>query len=158
MSENSERFLIQSALPKAEKFCAYQERSIYEVKQKLDRLGLSSSVQKKIIDILIEKDFINEDRYCELFIRSKINQNSWGPYKITQELKKRQISDELIQKYMDKFPVEKHDEILNKLISHKMRTIKENDIFKKKQKILRFAYGKGYPIDQINRILKKYYN
>ena len=125
MSENSERFLIQSALPKAEKFCAYQERSIYEVKQKLDRLGLSPSIQKKIIEILIEKDFINEDRYCELFIRSKINQNGWGPYKITQEIKKRQISDELIQKYMEKFPVEKHDEILDKLISSKMRTIKE---------------------------------
>lgn len=158
MSENSERFLIQNTLPKAEKFCAYQERSIHEVKQKLSRLGISSDIQNKIIEILLEKDFINEDRFCELYIRSKINQNGWGPFKIIQELKNKNISEELIKKYMDAFPIEKHDEVLNKLIASKIRVLKEEDSFKKKQKLLRFAFAKGYSTDQINRVLRKHFD
>ena len=155
MSENSERFLIQSTLPKAEKFCAYQERCIYDVKQKLTRLGLNPKIRKKIIDILIEKGFIDENRYCELFIRSKINQNGWGPYKIVQELKKRQIPQELIDKHLEAFPEDKHDEMLEKLLVSKLRSVKDEDPYKKKQKLLRFAYGKGYSVEQTEKILKK---
>ncbi|PLW94181.1 MAG: hypothetical protein C0592_03660 [Marinilabiliales bacterium] len=156
MPENSERFLIQSALPKAEKFCAYQERCIFEVKQKLTRLGLSPNIQTKVINILLEKDFINEERYTELFIRSKINQNGWGPYKISQELNKRQIPKGLINKYLNEFPDDQHDEILKKLIESKLRNINEEDKFKKKQKVLRFAYSKGYSVDQTERVLKNF--
>ena len=141
MPEQSERFLIQNALPKAEKFCAYQERCIYEVKQKLTKLGFSLALQKKVIDILLEKNFINEDRYTELFIRSKINQNGWGPYKIILELKKRQIPQELIEKHIAAYPDEKHDEMLEKLLKSKLRSVKDEDPFKRKQKLLRFAYG-----------------
>lgn len=155
MSEKTENFILNEALIKVEKFCAYQERCAFDIKKKLDKLAVPHSIQNRIIEILKEKDFLNEKRYCELFIRSKINQNSWGAQKIIQELKKRNITDTLINTELANIPDAKFEKNLSLLLQKKIKSYQKDEISIIKQKLIRFAYSKGYSYNITEKILKE---
>ncbi len=45
-----------------------------------------------IIGNLIQQDYLNEERFARNYARGKFNHKHWGRIRITQELKKRNIS------------------------------------------------------------------
>ena len=51
------------ALYKIKNWCAYQERSQHETRQKLFEYGLFSEDVENIISKLIEENFLNEQRF-----------------------------------------------------------------------------------------------
>ena len=73
-------------LLKAENYCAYQERSTYEVKNKLLQWGVSKQDIEEIISHLIEKNFLNEIRFAQAYAHEKFHINGWGRYKIKYAL------------------------------------------------------------------------
>ena len=95
---------------------AGREHSIDELRQKLKRKliqrntsnddnHLSDTGQLELnIEILLEQlvddNLLNETRFTECFIRSRINKGS-GPVKIRHELVKRGISNELTNDYLE---------------------------------------------------------
>lgn len=153
MTNKTEDFIIKSVLPKIEKFCVYQERSNHEVHEKLKNMGIEPNVAQKVFTILTEKDFLNEKRYCELFIRSKINQNAWGPKKIVTELKKKKIDENTIESEFKKFPDEVFEEKLLSIFNSKLVTLKDAETEVKKQKLIRFAWAKGYPFRMCDKVI-----
>jgi regulatory protein len=74
-------------LTKAEHFCAYQERSQQEVRDKLYEWGLWPDAVEQSISRLIEGNFLNEDRFAKAYTKGKFNQKAWGKIKIKQGLK-----------------------------------------------------------------------
>ncbi len=86
------------ALAKAEHYCAYQERSQQEVRDKLYEWGLYSNVVERVITELIAGNFLNEERFANAYTRGKFNQKGWGKNKIKQGLKFKRVSDPLIKK------------------------------------------------------------
>ena len=87
----------QYLLHKAQQYCAYQERSLYEVKLKLTEWRAQEHVAEKIIKILREENYINEEQFAKSFAVGKFRQKQWGKNKIIFELKKKQIPDLIIQ-------------------------------------------------------------
>ena len=57
----------EQALEKIRHYCAYQERSHYEVRQKLFGFGLYTVDVEALIASLIEQDFLNEERFAMLY-------------------------------------------------------------------------------------------
>src|ERR1035437_2466204 len=86
---------------KAERYCAYQERCSYEVKQKMKELGADENETEKIISSLQEDDFQNDERFARLFTSGKFRIKRWGKNKIRAELRMRHIPDALIKKGLD---------------------------------------------------------
>src|ERR1700712_929985 len=86
------------ALAKAEHYCAYQERSQQEVRDKLYEWGLYPDAVENVIVHLIEGNFLNEERFANAYTRGKFNQKGWGRIKIKQGLKFKKVSDVLIKK------------------------------------------------------------
>jgi regulatory protein len=154
VENNTNDFIIQQILPKLEKYCAFQERSIFETKQKLIRLGVDRRYWDTLIAILQTSNFINEERFVELFIRSKINQRSWGPLKITLELKKRGIESALIEQFSYLFNPDNQNEMLTNLLKKKLKTIQSDEIGKQREKLIRFGVSKGYNISMVFSTVK----
>ena len=48
----------------------------------MSSLGIEKPVQKKILNILVEENFINEVRYAKTYCRGKFRINKWGKQKI----------------------------------------------------------------------------
>ena len=72
---------FQKIKSKLENFCAYQERSQYEVEKKLNTLKLISEDIKRIISHLNQNNFLNQGRFIEAYVSGKINQKRWGKRK-----------------------------------------------------------------------------
>ena len=103
------------AIEKMKKYCAYQERSQSEVRQKLYSYELSNNEIENILCVLIEQNFINEERFAKTFARGKFRQKKWGKVKIKQHLKQKQISDYCIQTGLEEIDTDDYLTALNLL-------------------------------------------
>ena len=83
----------KAAYVKAEHYCAYQERSQQEVRDKLYEWGLWPDAVENIISELISNNFLNEERFAKAYAQGKFNQKGWGRIKIKQALKLKKVPD-----------------------------------------------------------------
>ncbi len=77
---------ISQALSKIYRYCAYQERSHQEVKNKLFEYGLRTGEVDETMAYLITEGFLNEERYAKAFAGGKFRMMKWGRLKIRHEL------------------------------------------------------------------------
>jgi len=144
MQPQKKRHTPDEALPKAQKYCAYQERCHQEVRNKLYELGLYPNEVEEVIMKLIEQNFVNEERFAIAYAGGKFRVKKWGRNKILQELKLRQISDYCIRQAMKEIPDRDYIKTLQSLIAKKEKEVREPNLFKKRQKIAKYLITKGY--------------
>lgn len=146
-------FTKQQAQIKAEHYCVYQERSQYEMRNKLYEWGLHQHEVEQLISILIEQNFLNEERYTLAYTLGKFRIKGWGKIKIKQSLKLKQVPEKLILKSLQKIDPDDYYEKLKLLVEKKDAILKEKDPFKRKYKLIQFALMKGYERDLITDVL-----
>src|SRR5437764_12392439 len=88
----------EQAIQKLKQYCAYQERSHSEVKQKLWDLGVSKADHDEIISTLIEEDYLNEERFAIAFAGGKFRMKDWGRKKNNYTLNEKKVSEYNIKK------------------------------------------------------------
>ncbi|MDP5139571.1 MAG: RecX family transcriptional regulator [Spirosomaceae bacterium] len=141
---------------KAASYCAYQERTQDEVRQRLKDWNVWGDDAEEIITELILENFLNEERFAKVFAGSKFRVKKWGRRKIIFELKKRRLSDYCIKAGMNEIDDEAYYETLTALIEKKKHDYrKEENEYKLNQKIAQFAVGKGYESNLIWEILRE---
>lgn len=141
-------------LTKAEQFCAYQERSQQEVRSKLYEWGLYPKDVEQIISDLIGNNFLNEERFARMYVKSKFNQKGWGRIKIKQGLKFKQVPGKLIQKALTEIDGDEYLNRLSQIIKKKDATLAEKDAYKRRYKLQQYAMSRGFENDLINDLLK----
>lgn len=123
-------------------YCQYQDRCMQEVRTKLTTFDITSSDKEKIMQVLVNEGFIDDERYASTFVRSKIHLKKWGVNKIRMALKMKGISDEIIQNALSEIDPENYREELIKVL--KAKKINETDPYKRKAKLAQYAMQKGY--------------
>ena len=146
-------FSREQAKIKAESYCAYQERSQFEIRNKLYEWGLHQRDVEEIISELIELNFLNEERFALVYSLGKFRIKGWGKIKIRQGLKLKRIPDKLIIKSLKSIEYDDYLMMLKKILQKKSNTISEKDPFKKRYLLTRFASSKGYESDLITDLL-----
>ena len=146
-------FSRQQAKVKAESYCTYQERSQFEIRNKLYEWGLHQRDVEEIISELIELNFLNEERFALAYSLGKFRIKGWGKIKIRQGLKLKRIPDKLIIKSLKSIEYDDYLMMLKKILQKKSNTISEKDPFKKRYLLTRFASSKGYESDLITDLL-----
>jgi regulatory protein len=142
-------------LQKITKYCDYQDRSVAEVKAKLAAFLLPEKEIKLIISQLIEENYLNDERFTENFVNSKLNSKGWGYYKIRLHLKQKGISNNLIESVLNSINEENWNEELKKNIN---KWEKNNELNKKTfPKLVRFLTGKGYKLSEIMKNIIPYH-
>lgn len=136
-------------------FCAYQERSQQEVRDKLYGYGLYQDEVEELISIMITENFLNEERFAEAYVRDKFHLKKWGRLKIEQGLKQHQLSPNCIKLGMREIDAEAYWNTLVELTEKKWATTRESDDFKKKAKIHRFLISRGFEYDLVSNALQE---
>ena len=142
------------ALTKAEHYCAYQERSQQEVRDKLYEWGLYPNMVENVIIQLITGNFLNEERFANAYTRGKFNQKGWGKNKIKQGLKFKKVSDPLIKKALQTINGDDYLQMLHKVIEKKSPLLSEKEPYKRRYKLQQYALSRGYENDLILDVLK----
>ncbi|RZA00224.1 MAG: RecX family transcriptional regulator [Sphingobacteriaceae bacterium] len=142
------------ALTKAEHYCAYQERSQQEVRDKLYEWGLWTDAVENIISQLITGNFLNEERFAKAYTQGKFKQKAWGRIKIKQGLKLKKVPDVLIKKALLTIDGDDYLKALQKVLAKKAPLIKEKADYKRRYKLQQYAMSRGYEADLIADVLK----
>lgn len=129
---------------KASSFCAYQERTQQEVREKLYALGAGKDEIEEIISKLIIENFINEERFAKAFAGGKFRIKNWGRIKIQYQLEQKGLSGYCIRKGMEEIDEFDYFKTLRNLIMKKKEEEREMNSFKKKNKIALYLIRKGY--------------
>lgn len=142
------------ALEKAGHYCAYQERSQQEVRNKLYEWGLWPAAVENIIVKLIGEGFLNEERFAKAYVTGKFRQKGWGKIKIKQGLKLKRVPDVLIRKALNTIDADAYETTLRNIIEKKAVLLKEKDSYKRRYKLQQYALSRGFETDLILDILK----
>ncbi|SFS53251.1 regulatory protein RecX [Sphingobacterium wenxiniae] len=156
MEENKvqkKKLTPQQAQLKAESYCAYQERAQQEVRNKLYDWGLHQADVENIISELITGNFLNEERFAKAYAQGKFRMKGWGKIKIKQGLKFKQVSDPLIKLALSSINPEEYYEKLTEVLERKNQQLQENDPFKRRHKLIQYAFGRGFEQSLIWEIL-----
>lgn len=145
----------EKALQKIKHYCAYQERSHREVKEKLYSFGLYKHEVEKLLSQLIEEDYLNEERFSIAFAGGRFRLKQWGKVKIKYELKQKGISDYCIKKALASIDDSAYVKTLHKLYDDKLRSIRtERNLYSRKAKIYAYLSQKGYEPYLINNLFQ----
>tara|TARA_B100000989_G_scaffold140211_1_gene104303 strand:- start:57 stop:524 length:468 start_codon:yes stop_codon:yes gene_type:complete len=140
-------------LEKMRSYCMYQDRCIQEVKKKLTRLQVDPKTKSKIINHLIDDDYLNEVRFTKSFIQGKLRIKKWGRIKLNYELKKRGVTKFIIDQEINKISKEDYCQYFNEFSNNKIKTLKGSKEQKKRSFVNFFTY-RGW---EINLIYEKLY-
>jgi len=138
-------------------YCAYQERSHNEVKKKLYELGGGSKEDsEELISILIQENYLNEERYARAYAGGKFRVKEWGRQKIIQGLKKQCISAYCIKKGLEEIDEDQYLKNLKKHFDKKLASIQsDKNKFSRMAKMKAYLEQKGYTYAEINPLLQK---
>lgn len=125
-------------------YCAYQERSHSEVKYKCLELGLRGEEVDEAIAALVSENFLNEERFARAFAGGKFRSKQWGRKKILAELKQRQVSAYCIKKGMEEIDADDYEKALTTLGTRKYESLRGEEPFKRKYKVVQYLMQKGY--------------
>ena len=143
------------ALQKARQYCAYQERSHSEVKEKLYSLGLRKNDVEQVLTQLIEEDYCNEERFAELFAGGKFRMKQWGKIKIRHALQEKRISEYCIKKALRAISDDDYSKTLEKIANQRWESVKtEKNIFTRMAKTRDYLMQKGYESELVSKIVQ----
>lgn len=144
-----------STLQKLKHFCAYQERSQYEVRSKLLELNIYGDDLENYIVALIEENYLNEERFAKAYAGGKFRVKQWGRIKIIQGLKQHHISAYCIKQGMDEIDEDEYLRVFEREASKKLQSLqKERSIWTKKAKLRNFLLQRGFEDEYIYEFIR----
>lgn len=135
--------------------CARKEMCVSDISKKLSDYALSDVDKIAVIQQLKSEKYIDEYRYARSFIHDKSRFNKWGKVKIRYALLQKSISPEIIDNAFSEFSDESLSEPLTQLLRTKSKSIKYENTFDKRNKLIRFALGRGFEMQDILCCLDK---
>ena len=131
-----------------QRYCALEDRSIQKVREKLYSIDdLSQSDAQEIIDSLLEDKFLDENRFVESYIRSKVNQKKWGVWKIRHGLIRHRIEEAMIEKGLKQIDASRYRDNLSSLLRAKQNTTDDRAAW------IRYLLQRGYEYDEISQVI-----
>ena len=141
-------------LDKMAKYCAYQERCVKDVSDKLKTFDILEEEKTKILEYLLDNRFVNDERFAMSFVRGKINQSGWGVNKISFHLIQKGIDKELIDEALGQTDEEVYRQRLIDILKTKAKTVKAATEYEKKRKLAAYAMQKGFEGNLVWEVLK----
>ena len=142
-------------LDKMAKYCAYQERCVKDVRDKLKTFDLPQEGKDKILDYLLDNRFVNDERFAKSFVRGKVNQSGWGVNKIRFHLMQKGIAKDIIDEALGQTDENLYRQRLIAILKTKSKTVKAETDFERKRKLAAYAMQKGFEGAFVWEVLKE---
>jgi len=135
---------IEHPLNLSLRYLSYQARSIFEVEQYMKKKGFDNDQIKKVIDLLQEKNYLNDIDFAQMFIKNRVKYKPKSKYAFRYELKNKGVAPCIIDNILE--PYDDID-LAEKSIKPKIRQWKNIDMEKLKKKMMNFLRYRGFSYD-----------
>lgn len=133
--------------------CAQAEHCQQEMRDKMRSWELDETAQNRIVARLVKERYIDDERYARAFVKDKIRYNKWGRRKVQQALWMKRIDADIQQQVLDEIDEKEYLDVLRPLLKQKRKSIKAESDYELRQKLVRFALGRGFGFDIIRQCL-----
>jgi len=155
-SFDKKKTTVEQAINRLAAWCSRAERCIYDVRKKLDAYDFSEDEKGKIISRLVSERFIDEIRFVRAYVNCKTKYNRWGAVKIRYELLKKNIPETLIDYALVAIQPEENIERLAELLARKRKSVRGENEYEIRQKLLRFALSRGFSFEDAEKAMESY--
>ena len=128
-------------------------RSKKELINYLKKKEYSSEDIGRVVLLLTDSGFLNNDIYANSFVHDHIVLSMDGPNKIRKELEDNGIDNDLIYKVMENYTLELEMERIEKIVDKQIKLNKNKGANLLKKKIQMYLLNLGYNIENINKVL-----
>lgn len=168
VEKKKHRYSEQEAYIKLSALCAVAEYCLQDMMKKMSTWSLfpsapkddeecdeneSDACKKRILIKLVKERFIDEERYAHAFVRDKFRYNKWGRVRIAQELRMRHIDANTIEDALEEIEADDNLETLRDLIAKKRPSVKGKSEYEIRGKLIRFAIGRGFCMDDAIKVI-----
>lgn len=137
-----------------EDLCSRGEYSAAEATERLRRWEIEPASAHAMVQQLIDRRFIDDERFARAYVRSKVAYARWGRIKIRQMLRTKGIEPQLITQAMDEeLDYDLYCTNLADLLRSKARPMPEILEREHRDKLLRAAISRGYETSLILEML-----
>ncbi|MEX0904102.1 MAG: regulatory protein RecX [Balneolaceae bacterium] len=137
------------------RYLAGRDHSSFELRQKGRKKGFRADVMDNVLEELEQKNLLSDESFARKFALDKANLKQWGPKKIKNALCKKGIGRAVAKKVVQNVAenLEQDQICVDLALKRKRHFLRENDPFRRKQKIYTYLAGKGYSGTVISKAL-----
>lgn len=143
LSEAEERSAIREACLR---YLARRDHSSSELLKKVGKKGYRQADIRDVVRNLARQGLIDDKEFAERFVSDKMELNRWGPKKIRAKLYQKGVDREIIESVLENALDDKElqSACIHLVLKRKRHFLREDDLFKRKEKIYRYLSGRGY--------------
>ena len=156
----------QQALARLQGQCSKAEYCSGQIRKKLQTWSEKNRIVGKepftveqiesVVEALQDGKYVDDCRFAGAYARDKARFAKWGKVKIAYNLKMLGIEKEIVVRVLEENADLFSDELLEQIIMRKWNSLGDKVApAAKKEKVLRFALGRGFAYDQILPVIKR---
>ena len=137
------------------KYISIRVRSIKEIQDYLKKKKISFEDIDEVVKRLVHNKYLDDYYFTECFIKDKINFTSMGEYRIIAELKKHNISSDIISQYSYLWDSDIMISKIEKLVDKQIASNKKLDAYKLRDKIYHYLIYQWYSSEKVVQVLNE---
>ncbi len=145
----------EKALQDLMRYAARAERSSGDALRLMRRWGIDETARQQILKKLQQQHFIDDERFAQAYVREKLHLAGWGIHKIRMGLRLKGIDKAIIERVLDFSAQDKqeNEQRLSELLTRKRRSLKEDCVYKIKDKLIRYGMSRGYEYESVREVV-----
>lgn len=151
LAENENKIARQKAL----KILSMASKTKKEIYQKLKQRGFSEESIKYAMDFIEENNFINEEDIATMLVDGSYSKKKYSKRTITSKLRQKGISSDVINRATQDMDDEEEYQNALYFAKKKMKSIKETDKYKIRNKLGSALSYRGFDYDIINKVTQE---
>ena len=153
--EESERDYAGAAMTIATNALAVRAKSRGELAAQLKRRGIPLDVAENVLDRLERSKLIDDLEFARVWSRTRLSSKKISKRVLAQELRKKEVADDLIAIALDEISVDEEFDAALQLGQRKARSLQSYADDVRERRITSALARKGYNYSIISRVLKE---
>lgn len=145
----------EQALQSLMRLCARAEKSSGDAMRLMRTWGVPEAQRQDVLNKLVELRFIDDKRYAEAYVREKSQLAGWGARKIAMQLRLKGVTKDIVDTTLSTIDIDDQQQHLENKLAKKLRSVKANNSYELRGKLLRYALGLGYEYDMVVDVIDK---
>lgn len=141
----------EEAYQKALRFLSFRPRTEYEMRSRLATYGFSEQVVESVIESLLEKEYLNDQKFAEDWIENRTALHPRGKRLLQIELRKKHVDEEKIQSALETFSDEEN--LIRDTAQRYCSRLKGLDKVTYKKRLYGFLTRRGFLFEDIKPIV-----
>jgi regulatory protein len=144
------------ALASLVRLASRAEKSSGDARRLMRGWGIAPADAEKILDELIARRFIDDERYAAAYTREKLRTSGWGAHKIRAALAAKGISREIIATALgEHLDPEAQGGRLEKYLERRLPRIKAATSLELRSRLIRYGLSLGYDYETVGDAVEK---